>query len=96
MPIQANPLIDGVDLSQKSYVRSIHIGKQRTSMRLEPDFWKALDAIALMEETTVNAIITEIDTKRGRSSMSASVRVFVVNYFRVKTAASDSANTLLN
>jgi predicted DNA-binding ribbon-helix-helix protein len=55
-------------------------------MRLEPAFWQALDAIALMEQKTVSAVVAEIDRKRGRSGLSASTRVFVVNYFRVNAA----------
>jgi predicted DNA-binding ribbon-helix-helix protein len=86
-PIHPHPLFDGVELSQKTHIRNIHIGTQRTSMRLEPDFWRALEAIAAIERSTVNAIIQEIDQKRGRSGLSASVRVFAVNYFRVKLGA---------
>jgi predicted DNA-binding ribbon-helix-helix protein len=79
-----HPLLAGIDLTQKSSIRNVQLGSQRTSMRMEPDFWQALEAIASMEQKTVNAVVAEIDRKRGRSGLSASVRVFIVKYFRVR------------
>ncbi len=62
--------------------RNIVVNGQRTSMRLEVEFWEALDAICERQGMTVNQICTLVSRKRGTASLTASVRVYVINYFR--------------
>jgi predicted DNA-binding ribbon-helix-helix protein len=58
--------------------RNVRVGGRRTSLRLEPEFWEALQEIAAARRTGVDALIDAIAAERpaGRSLTSA-VRVFV-------------------
>lgn len=64
--------------------RNVTVGGRRTSLRLEPEMWDALDEIAEREAVTLSEICTRIDRARrhGASSLTAAVRVFVLSYFR--------------
>jgi len=62
--------------------RSIWIGSRRTSIRLEPEFWDALDEIAGIERTDVSGVLLEIERLHGRSRFASKVRVAILGYFR--------------
>jgi predicted DNA-binding ribbon-helix-helix protein len=51
--------------------RNIIVSGRRTSMRLEEDFWKALEEIATRQRTTISDILTKIDRKRLAPSAKA-------------------------
>ncbi len=57
--------------------RSVNIAGHRTSVSIEAPFWDALRDIAERRETSVNALITSIDTGRA-GNLSSAVRVFVL------------------
>ena len=63
---------------------------RRTSVRMEPAFWDALDAIAEHETLTINQICGLIDMRRGDAALTASLRVFVVSYYRHLTTWQDA------
>ncbi len=67
--------------------RNIVIDGRRKSVRLEPQMWDALNEIARREGRTVHAICTEVDADRVQSTFSASLRVYILTYFR--SAAKD-------
>ena len=59
-------------------LRSVLNGTKRTSLRLEPEFWSALDGIARAEGATVNDLVARAqDRDRGQTG---SVRVFVLQW----------------
>ncbi len=62
--------------------RNIRIGRRRTSMRLEEEFWAALAEMADREGTTAGVICTDIAKRRNSYGLSAAVRVEVLVYFR--------------
>ncbi len=62
--------------------RNVRIGKRRTSMRLENEFWDALSRMAQRQNTTVAAICTSVHRRRNGLGLSAAVRVKVLQYFR--------------
>lgn len=62
--------------------RNVNIGRRRTSLRLEPDIWDALEEICHRENMTRHELCGTIDRFRHASSLTAAIRVFVVNYFR--------------
>ena len=62
--------------------RNIVVNGQRTSMRLEVEFWQALDVICERQGMTVNQICTQVGRRRGTASLTAAVRVYVITYFR--------------
>ena len=62
--------------------RNVTIGRRRTSLRLEPAMWDALEEICRREEMSQHEISAMIDERRRSSSLTAAIRVFIVNYFR--------------
>lgn len=62
--------------------RNVTIGGHRTSMRLEPEMWRALFEIAKAERQDVNEICTRINEVRQQSSLTSAVRVVIVAYYR--------------
>lgn len=69
--------------------RNITVGGHRTSIRLEPEFWAGLAAIAEREHMTVDQLCTDIDRGAGGLSRTAAVRVFITSYMvrRARQAA---------
>ncbi|MBK3735695.1 hypothetical protein GAY29_21855 [Azospirillum brasilense] len=64
------------------------VAGRRTSMRLEPAFWDALEEIAEREGLTVSALCTRLAERveaLDTNSLSSAVRVYVMEYFRAAT-----------
>ena len=72
-----------VDLPE-STLRSgnVTVNGRRTSIRLEPAMWQALREISAREGKTLHALVTEIEQARAQSSLTAAIRVFLLDYFR--------------
>jgi predicted DNA-binding ribbon-helix-helix protein len=69
--------------------RSVTIAGHRTSISLERPFWDALKEIACSEKTSVNDLVRRIDADRGgKGTLSAAVRVYVLNGMRNRTSGS--------
>jgi len=62
--------------------RNVFVGSRRTSLRLEPAMWDALTEICRREDLTMHQLCALIDERRRASSLTAAIRVFIVNYFR--------------
>jgi len=62
---------------------NVTVAGRRTSIRLEPQMWGALREICAREGKTVHMLVTEIDRGRAASSLTAAIRVYVMDYFRV-------------
>ena len=62
--------------------RNVTIGERRTSVSLEGHVWVGLSDICQREAIGIDALCTEVDRRRLRSSMSSSLRVFLLLYFR--------------
>ncbi len=61
---------------------NVVVAGHRTSVRLEPAIWEALQDILQRETKTLNQLVTEIERARTASSLTAAIRVFVVRYYR--------------
>ncbi|QCO18852.1 hypothetical protein D3869_26655 (plasmid) [Azospirillum brasilense] len=69
-------------------LRNVCVAGKRTSMRLEPAFWDALAEIAQREGLTVGALCTRLAERmdaQDADSLSSTVRVYVMEYFRAAT-----------
>jgi predicted DNA-binding ribbon-helix-helix protein len=64
-------------------IHNIVVDRHRTSVRLEPVMWAALQDIALRTQVTMRALVTDIDRERTASSLTAAIRVYIVNFYRV-------------
>ncbi|MBZ0325899.1 MAG: ribbon-helix-helix domain-containing protein, partial [Alphaproteobacteria bacterium] len=80
-------------MSSRLVNRNVTVSGHRTSMRLEPELWEALTEIARREERTVNEICTEVDRRRGESTLTSAIRVFIVTYFRSLAPRPDKSPT---
>jgi|SRR5580704_9743352 predicted DNA-binding ribbon-helix-helix protein len=63
-------------------VRNVVVAGHRTSVRLEPVMWEALRDIARGRDMAVNDLVTEIDRHRGAPSLTAAIRVYIVDFYR--------------
>jgi predicted DNA-binding ribbon-helix-helix protein len=72
--------------------RSVVIDGHKTSVSLEDPFWTAVRDITQARDTTVSALLHEIDSNRANANLSSAVRVFVLEYVRqngIKAALED-------
>ena len=63
--------------------RNVRIHKRRTSVRLEPEMWNALNEIAELEGCSVHDLCGAVhDLKEKSASFTAALRVFMMEYYR--------------
>ncbi len=62
--------------------RNVTVFGRRTSLRLEPELWKALEEICGMERLSIHDICGLVDKRRNGLSRTSAVRVFALTYFR--------------
>lgn len=63
--------------------KNVRIHERRTSVRLEPEMWIALNEIAAMEGCSIHDICGAVsDLKSQEASFTAALRVFVMEYYR--------------
>ena len=63
--------------------KNVRIHERRTSVRLEPEMWMALNEIAAMEGCSIHDICGAVsDLKSKKASFTAALRVFVMEYYR--------------
>lgn len=63
--------------------RNITVLGRRTSVRLEPDMWRALKDIARRENCTIHDLCSLVAIKKNKaSSLTAAIRVFLMLYYR--------------
>jgi predicted DNA-binding ribbon-helix-helix protein len=62
--------------------RSLTIARHRTSVSLEDAFWDALTDLARADGTSVAALIGEIETGGAQPSLSAAIRLYVLERTR--------------
>jgi predicted DNA-binding ribbon-helix-helix protein len=67
-------------------IRNVVVAGHRTSVRLEPLMWEALREIAGWRGIGLNALITEIAQSREASSLTAAIRVYIVDFYRSAAA----------
>lgn len=72
--------------------RNIRIHERRTSVRLEPQLWRALETIAELEKTDLNGLCSHVEATRGPDGgFTSALRVFIVEYFGGEALSSNRA-----
>jgi predicted DNA-binding ribbon-helix-helix protein len=66
---------------------NVVVGRHRTTVRLEPAMWDALNDIARRRQVTVDALVTEIDRRRAAPGLTAAIRAYIVGFYRDALAA---------
>lgn len=61
--------------------------KHSTSISLEEEFYAELLTIASNRNISLNQLITEIDANRTSPNLSSAVRLYILNYYKQKSAA---------
>jgi predicted DNA-binding ribbon-helix-helix protein len=69
--------------------RSVAIAGHRTSISLEEPFWAALHDIAKERGRSAQALIGEIDARRGEQNLSSAIRVFVLSAMQERAQRAD-------
>jgi len=69
-------------MAAKDLKRSLTIAGHRTSLSLEPEFWQALQDVARRKQTTIAALVAEIDARRGERNLSSAIRVWLLERMR--------------
>jgi len=71
--------------------RNITVLGRRTSVRLEPEMWRALREIAVRERCRIHDLCSVVQMRKNpETSFTAAIRVFVMLYFRA--AATDEGH----
>ncbi len=58
--------------------RSFSIAGHRTSIALEPEFWKALEEQAYAERLALVGLVARVDSSRGERPLASALRVYVL------------------
>lgn len=82
--ITANSKKDGHAVLNSALIsKNVRIHDRRTSIRLEPEMWDALNEIAGIESCTIHCLCGAVyDLKEEGSSFTAALRVFLMEYYR--------------
>ncbi|HYD18732.1 MAG TPA: ribbon-helix-helix domain-containing protein [Patescibacteria group bacterium] len=68
--------------------RNVRIAGRRTSVRLEPQMWSALEEVAKANRCTIHDLCTAVQEERHpQASFTAALRVFLVEYYRAAAVA---------
>lgn len=62
--------------------RNVIAQSGRTSMRLEPELWDALQEICLLETITLSDLVQRIESEGHPGGRTSAIRVHLVTYFR--------------
>jgi len=77
-------------VAKSRHKRSITIARHRTSISLEDAFWQALSLLAKADGRSVADLVSEIDrrreTSRSNSSLSAAIRLYVLERLEARGA----------
>lgn len=71
-------------------ISNVVVDGRRTSIRLEPVMWDALRDIAQRLNMTIHDLVTEIERERTGSSLTAAIRVYVVDFYRAAAWEADT------
>jgi predicted DNA-binding ribbon-helix-helix protein len=62
--------------------RNVSVSGFRTSMRLEPEAWAALEEVCRRQGVTLAELATRIEETHSRDMRTSAVRTFLLAYFR--------------
>lgn len=63
--------------------KNVRISGRRTSVRLEPEMWEALDEVAAMQGCSIHDLCSAVsELQHPDASFTGALRVFIMEYFR--------------
>lgn len=66
---------------------SLTLRGHRTSVSLEPEFWRAFCEICAEQSKPINVLAAEIDAARDDIGLASAIRLFVLKHYRLKCGA---------
>jgi predicted DNA-binding ribbon-helix-helix protein len=66
--------------------RNVTMSSHRTSMRMEPEMWDAMQDICRRENIPTDELIRQAETAAGEGGRSSAVRIYVLEYYRAAAA----------
>jgi predicted DNA-binding ribbon-helix-helix protein len=69
-------------VSSRLVNRNVTASRGRTSMRLEPELWEALEEICQRESVTLADLVKRVERTGHPGGRTSAVRVHVLSYFR--------------
>lgn len=86
---------EGAEASRSLVSKNVRIDRRRTSVRLEPQMWNALQEIAMLEKCSIHDLCTAVDRmKQPTTPFTAALRVFLMEYYRSVSRASAQVNDI--
>ena len=79
---QPRPRRDNDNSPSTLAIHNVVVAGRRTSVRLEPAMWEALHDVARRLGVTIHDLVTRIDRERSASSLTAAIRVYIVDFYR--------------
>jgi predicted DNA-binding ribbon-helix-helix protein len=64
--------------------RNVMDGLQRTSIRLEPELWDAIQDICSREGIPLTTFVNRARRPQSAGGLTSSVRIYIVAYYRTK------------
>jgi predicted DNA-binding ribbon-helix-helix protein len=72
--------------------RNLLVRGRRTSVRMEGAMWEALGEICQREDQSHHNMASLVDSARGDGSLTGSLRLFIMLYFRAAAHAAEHAD----
>lgn len=95
MDIIPTPLTSDDSPSSTLQSHNVRIHRRRTSIRLEPAMWAALNEIAAAEKCSIHDLCGAVhDLKDRNQSFTAALRVFLMEYYRTATRANSYVSSV--
>jgi predicted DNA-binding ribbon-helix-helix protein len=69
--------------------RSVVVGKHKTSVSLEDEFWTGVKEIAASRRTTCSALLNELNEHRQSGNLSSAIRQFVLHHYQERARQSE-------
>ena len=98
-PAQIPPFVQNTEETAKKtrqgklQSKNVRIHNRRTSVRLEPEMWSALNEISSIEGCSIHDLCSAVsDLKEAGSSFTAALRVFLMEYYRTATKTDQKVN----
>lgn len=70
-------------------MRNLRVDGRRTTVRLEPAYWEALDHVCAEEQVSRDRLCDMVFEAAGRRRLTANLRLFLMNYFRARPGSSE-------
>ena len=83
VPVRDSGANENIKLRSTLVSKNVVINGRRTSVRMEPEVWKAIDEITHRERIDRNHIFSTVANRlKPHESLSSAIRVFVICYYR--------------